>query len=77
MLLLRLTKVHEGMLFHGLLSLTKLGFTAVDVFVTQYYTEVVCTAFYYGCIDVYCLHKYSKYIPFKLSIEKQRSIVDA
>ncbi len=25
----------------------------------------------------YCLHKFSKYIPYKLSIEKQRSIVDA
>ncbi len=25
----------------------------------------------------YCLHKFNKYIPYKLSIEKQRSIVDA
>ncbi len=35
------------------------------------------TAFYYGCFDVYCLHKFSKYIPYKLSIEKQRSTIDA
>ncbi len=35
------------------------------------------TAFYYGCFDVYCLHKFSKYIPYKLSIEKRRSTVDA
>ncbi len=60
-----------------LTSRTKPGFTAVDVFVTQYYMKLVCTAFYYGCFDVYCLHKFSKYIPYKLSIEKQRSIVDA
>ncbi len=32
---------------------------------------------YYECFDVSCLHKFSKYIPCKLSIEKQRSIVDA
>ncbi len=34
-------------------------------------------AFFYTCFDVYCLHKFSKYIPYKLSIEKQRSVVDA
>ncbi len=33
--------------------------------------------FFYTCFDVYCLHKFSKYIPYKLSIEKQRSVVDA
>ncbi len=32
---------------------------------------------YYGCLDVHCLHKFSKYFPYKLSIEKQRSILDA
>ncbi len=66
------------MLFNGPLPLElNQGFTAVDAFVTQYYTKLVCTAFYYGWFDVYCLHKFSKYIPYKLSIEKQRSIVDA
>ncbi len=39
--------------------------------------NLVCTAFFYKCFDVYCLHKFSKYIPYKLSIEKQRSFVDA
>ncbi len=33
--------------------------------------------FFYTCFDVYCLHKFSKYIPYKLSIKKQRSVVDA
>ncbi len=55
----------------------RVRFTAVDAFVTQYYRTLVCTAFYYGWFDVYCLYKFSKYIPCKLSIEKQRSIVDA
>ncbi len=49
----------------------------MDAFVTQYYMMLVCTAFYYGWFDVYCLHKFCKYIPYKLSIEKQQSIVDA
>ncbi len=49
----------DGMLFHGPLPLTKLGFTAVDAFVTQYYTELVFTAFYYGWFDVYCLQNVS------------------
>ncbi len=49
----------------------------MDAFVTQYYTKLVCTAFYFECFDVYCLHKLSKYIPYKRSIKKQRSIVDA
>ncbi len=31
----------DVMLFHGLLPLTKPGFTAVDAFVTQYYTKLV------------------------------------
>ncbi len=39
--------------------------------------NLVCTAVFYACFDVYCLHKFSIYIPYKLSIEKQRSIVDA
>ncbi len=39
--------------------------------------NLVCAAFFYTCFDVYCLHKFSKYIPYKLSIEKQRSIIDA
>ncbi len=40
------TKVHDGMLFHWPLTfLTKTEFTAVDVFVTQYYTKLVCTSF--------------------------------
>ncbi len=60
-----------------LTSLTKPGFTAVDAFVTQYYTTLVCTAFYYGWFDVYCLQKFSKYTSYKLSIEKQHSIIDA
>ncbi len=78
MLLIHRTKVFDGMLFRGHLPfLTKPGFTAVDVFATQYYTKLVCTTFYYGCFDVYCFHKFSKYIPYKLSIKKQQSIVDA
>ncbi len=47
------------------------------VFVTQCYTELVCTAFLLWMVWCYCLHKFSKYIPYKISIEKQRSIVDA
>ncbi len=30
-----------------------------------------------GGVNVYCLHKFSKYIPYKLSIDKQWYIVDA
>ncbi len=40
-LLLCWTKVLDLMLFHGSLPLTKPGFTAVDAFVTQYYTKLV------------------------------------
>ncbi len=77
-LLLRWTKVLDwDVVPWTLTSLTKLGFTAVDAFVTQYYTKLVCTAFYYGWFDVYRLHKFCKYIPCKLSIEKQQSIVAA
>ncbi len=36
-----------------------------------------CTAVFLYMFDVYCLHKFSKYIPYKLSIKKQRSVVDA
>ncbi len=32
---------------------------------------------FYKWFDVYCLHKFSKYIPYKLSTEKQRSFIDA
>ncbi len=79
MLLFQWTKVIDLMLLRGPLPfLTKPGFTAVDAFVTQYYTKLVRTVFfYYGWFDVYCLHKFSKYIPYKLSIRKQRSIVGA
>ncbi len=47
-------------------------------FVSHYQEEsgMYCV-FFYKCFDVYCLHKFSKYIPYKLSIEKQRSFVDA
>ncbi len=31
--------------------------------------------FFFGWFDVYCLHKFSRYIPYKLFIEKQWSIV--
>ncbi len=34
------------MLFNGVLPLTKPGFTAVDAFVTQYYTKLVSNAFF-------------------------------
>ncbi len=33
--------------------------------------------FIMGGFDLYCLHKFRKYIPYKIFIEKQRSIVDA
>ncbi len=53
-----------GMLFlWTLISQTKPGFTAVDTFESRYQDES----------GMYCgfLHKFSKYIPYKLSIEKQ------
>ncbi len=69
-------KVLDGMLFRGPLPYTGI-----------YSSACVCDSLsgwiwyvlhlYYGCFDVYCLHKFSKYIPFKLSIEKQWSIIDA
>ncbi len=66
------------MLFRGPLPfLTKPGFTAVDAFVTQYYMKLVGTAFVLWMVWCNCLHKFSKYIPCKLSLEKHRSIVDA
>ncbi len=53
-------------------------FTAVDTFVSHYQDWIwYVLRFFYTCFDVYCLHKFSKYIPYKLSIEKQRSVVDA
>ncbi len=50
----------------------------MDTFECRYQDEsgMYC-GFFYTCFDVYCLHKFSKYIPYKLSIEKQRSVVDA
>ncbi len=68
----------DGMLFRGLLSL-KLNrdlqqWIHLRVVIRM---NLVCTAFFYTCFDVYCLHKFSKYIPYKLSIEKQRSVIDA
>ncbi len=68
-------KVLNGMLFTGPLPLTKLGFKAVDAFVTCYHNEsgMYCVFI----LHVYCFHKFSKYIPYKLSIEKQRSNVNA
>ncbi len=69
----------DGMLFTGLLSF-KLNqdlqqWIRLRVVIRM---NMVCTAgFFYTCFDVYCLHKFSKYIPYKLSIEKQRSVVDA
>ncbi len=50
----------------------------MDTFESRYQDEsgMYCGIFY-TCFDVYCLHKFSKYIPYKLSIEKQRSVVDA
>ncbi len=57
---------------------TKPGFTAVDTFESRYQDEYgMYSGVFYTCFDVYCLHKFSKYIPYKLSIEKQRSVVDA
>ncbi len=45
MLLCGWTKVLDVMFPWTLTSLTKPGFTAVDAFVTQYYTKLLCTAF--------------------------------
>ncbi len=58
------------MLFHGLLPLTKLGFTAVDAFVTQYYTKLVSNAFLIWMF----WHKFSKYIPYKLISQQNPGI---
>ncbi len=66
------------MLFRGPLSLKQnrdlQQWTRLRVVIRM---NLVCTAFFYQCFDVYCLHKFSKYIPYKLSIEKQRSVIDA
>ncbi len=77
MLLCGWTKVLDVMFPWTLTSLTKPGFTAVDAFVTQYYTKLLCTAFLLWMFWCYCLHKFSEYIPYKLSIDKHRSVVDA
>ncbi len=69
----------DGMLFSGPLSF-KLNqdlqqWIRLSVVIRM---NMVCTAgFFIHVFDVYCLHKFSKYIPYKLSIEKQRSVVDA
>ncbi len=68
----------DGMLFSGPLSL-KLNqdlqqWICLRVVIRM---NLVCTAFFYTYFDVYCLHKFSQYIPNKLSIEKQRTVVDA
>ncbi len=47
-------------------------FTAVDAFLTQYYWYVLLL--YYGCFDVHCFHKFSKYIPYKKKIRKMFSL---
>ncbi len=68
----------DGMLFSGPLSLKRnrdlQQWIRLSVVIRM---NLVCTAFFYTCFDVYCLHKFSKYIPYKLSIEKQRSVIDA
>ncbi len=46
MILLRWTKVLDLMLFCGNLPLTKPGFTAVDAFIMQYYTNLVRNVFF-------------------------------
>ncbi len=61
----------------NLISQTKPGFTAMDTFVSHYQDESGMYCVFYTCFDVYCLRKFSKYIPYKLSIEKQRSFFDA
>ncbi len=68
----------DGMLFRGPLSL-KLNWDLQQWIrlCLMIRMNLVCTAFFYKCFDVYCLHKFSKYIPYKRSIEKQRSFVDA
>ncbi len=42
----------------------------MDTFESRYQDEsgMYC-GFFYTCFDVYCLHKFSKYIPYKLSIK--------
>ncbi len=68
----------NGMLFRGPLSLKRnrdlQQWIRLCLIIRM---NLVCTAFFYKCFDVYCLHKFSKYIPYKLSIEKQRSFVNA
>ncbi len=71
-------KVLDGMLFRGSLPL-KLNWDLQQwirlcLIIRM---NLVCTVFFYKFFDVYCLHKFSKYIPYKLSIEKQRSFGDA
>ncbi len=67
-----------GMLFRGPLSLKLNRDLQQWIRLSHYQDEsgMYC-GFFYTCFDVYCLHKFSKYIPYKLSIEKQGSVVDA
>ncbi len=56
----------------------KTGIYSSGYFESRYQDEYgMYCRFFYTCFDVYCLHTFSKYIPYKLSIEKQRSVVDA
>ncbi len=86
-LLLRWTKVLDLMLFRGSLPLElnrdlqqwmRLWLHKYYYYTnTQYYMKLVCTAFVLYMVWCYCLHKFSKCIPYKRSMEKQRCIVDA
>ncbi len=58
----------DGMLFRGPLSLKRnrdlQQWIRLRVVIRM---NLVCTAgFFYTCFDVYCLHKFSKYIPLYL-----------
>ncbi len=68
----------DGILFTGPLSFKRNQdlhqWTRLRVVIRM---NMVCSAGFLNMFDVYCLHKFSKYIPYKLSIEKQRSVVDA
>ncbi len=61
----------DGMLFTGPLSFKR------NQDLQQWIRLRVVIRMNMVCTAVYCLHKFSKYIPYKLSIEKQRSVVDA
>ncbi len=66
--------------FTGLLSFKRnQDLQAVDTFEEFRYQDEygMYSGGFYNMFWWYCLHKFSKYIPYKLSIEKQRSVVDA